>query len=392
MALVSPVSLHGVCCHRCHSHCMAPRVWHSVSVTAHLPGVSHSVTMAAQPHSCHTELLRSPAVLHSFTVAPWGVTRCHCHRAVHRVSLSLWSRRVPRSVTAAPVDCHTESPSVPGAGAVTQCYVTAWPTGCHPLSPSLPAHSVSPSVTVTAWPTGCHPLSLSLHSLGCHTPSPCRTLPSATPCTSHGWHPLSLRTPSVSHPVPTGRGAPPGQHSRSQQPKSPLLPPHVPLRGHVPEPVPSASHAAVTSQHSPLALINCRCWQPLIAARWEGDGPRRVRNERQRDGDRDGGCASRTLPPPAACGRAPPAGQGTVPGVGLRHARMLLSQGPGLTQLSGQLASPWASWLATSQLVSWPDRQTDSWTGNQTGGLLASQSTSHLANEPARQSTSQLAS
>lgn len=122
-------------CHQCH--CMAsvvagvtitawpPGCGNSVRVTAHFPGVSHSVTMAAQPHSCHTELLCSPAVLHSSTVAPWSVTWCHCHRAVHRVSLSLWGRRVPRSVTAAPVDCHTESSSVPGAGAVTQCYVTA---------------------------------------------------------------------------------------------------------------------------------------------------------------------------------------------------------------------------------------------------------------------------
>lgn len=58
--------------------------------------------------------------------------------------------------------------------------------------------------------------------------------------------------------------------------------------------------------------------------------------------------------------------------------------GPGLTwpasQSLGQLADH-------SQLLSWPNKQIDSWTGNLTGGVLARQPTSHLVNDPARQPT-----
>lgn len=157
---------------QCHCHCTDP-------------GASHSVTTAAQSHSCDTVLLRSPAVLQSVTVAPWGVTWCHCHRAVHGVSLSLRGCGVPRTVTAAPMGCHTESPSMPGAWDVTQCYVTAWPMGCHPVSPSL-------------------------HGLGCHTPSLRRMLPSATPCTSRGLSPsVTAHPPQLCHsPSPPAVGHP----------------------------------------------------------------------------------------------------------------------------------------------------------------------------------------
>lgn len=109
-----------------------------------------------------------------------GTQGCHCHCGA----------------TAAPVSCHPESPSGPGAWDVTQCPVTAWPTGCHPLSPSL-------------------------HGLGSRTLSLCRILPSATPCTSR-----RLSPGATAHP---GHGAPWGQHRRSQQLQPLLLQPHVPL-------------------------------------------------------------------------------------------------------------------------------------------------------------------
>ena len=309
MALVSPVSLHGPQCHRCPCHCMAPGVWHGVTVTAWslgygtvslslyapmpvsqvlpslhgpwsvaqchchctAPRASHSVTVAAQSHSCHTVLLRSPAVLHGVTVAPWGVTWCHCHRAVHRVSLSLRGHRVPHSVTAAPVGCHTEST------------VNAWCMGCHivlchcmahGVSPSVTvtavpqcitqcrchcmAHGVSPSVTVTAWPgmshtitaqdaPRCHPLHIpwAVTQCCCAPPQLHRT----------------LSPPAVGHPGDSTAGP------SSPSPRYSL--PHVPLGGHVPEPVPSAHPAprldlaarrAAISHHSPAGPIS----RPLI--------------------------------------------------------------------------------------------------------------------------------
>lgn len=212
---------------RCHCHCTAP-------------GVVHTVTMTALSHSCHAVLPCSPAVLHSATVAPWGVTGCHCHHAAHRVSLSPQGCRLPRSVTAAPVGCHTESSSVPSAWDVTQCYVTAWPTGCHPVSPSLPSCSISPSVAVTAWPTGCHPVSPSLHGLGCRTPSLCRIPHSACPMGCHPAPPciLGCVTPHPHRPrgtLGTAQQLPAAQVPATQRPPGGNSSPS-------PSPLPTHSH------------------------------------------------------------------------------------------------------------------------------------------------------
>lgn len=67
--------------------------------------------------------------------------------------------------------------------------------------------------------------------------------------------------------------------------------------------------------------------------------------------------------PPPACGRAPPAGQGTVPGAGLGHAGMLLAPGLGLTwpasQPLGQLADHQPTAQLARQVESELDRQPD---------------------------------
>lgn len=213
------------------------------------------------------------------TVGPPGATQCHCSSRglSHRVTVSARCR-----------GCHTMlchcvahgvSPTVTaGPQCITQCH-------CHCM-----AHGVSPTVTVTAQPgvphtvtvqdtPQCQPLHTASPAPTCH----CALLP-VTSCPHRPWG-----TPATAQLVPAAQIPPT---------PTPCVPGDAEITGHVPEPVPSASRAAVTSQHSPLALINSRCWQPLIAARWEGDGPRRVRNERQRDGDRDGGCVTHTLPSP----------------------------------------------------------------------------------------------
>lgn len=231
MALVSPVSLHGPQCHRCHCHCMVPGVWHSVTATARtpghhtvsprlhsptrvtrcccaallycrasllLPGVSHGVTVTAQCTGCHCHC--GAAGCHALSLQlPWVVTQSHRQCLVHGMSRSAMSLHGPWGVT----QCHRHCM----AWGVTHRHCA----GCSPVPPP-------------ARPVGCHPVSL-------HTP------------------------PAVSQPIPTGRGTPWGQHSRSQQPKS--------LGGRNPGPVPSAppqldpaaSRAAI-SHRSPAGPIN----------------------------------------------------------------------------------------------------------------------------------------
>lgn len=179
-------------CQECHRRCVAPSVTRRHCMA---PGVRRGVAVTAWPPRCRvlSPSLHGPARAGSRTAprhcaaspclpAPWGVTRRHRHRAVLRVSLSRRGHGVPHSVTAAPMGCHTESPSVPGAGDVTLRYVTAWPTGVtqrhrhcrpavyHTASLSLHGPRASPRVAVTAWPTGCHSVTAQL-----------RISPTATP-------------------------------------------------------------------------------------------------------------------------------------------------------------------------------------------------------------------
>lgn len=172
----------------------------------------HSVTVSARSCTRGTVLQHSPA-------APplVGVTRCHCHRALHGVSLLLPGHGVPHSVTAAPMGCHRESVSLPGAWGVTQCHVTAWPTGVtqrHVTAvPQRMAQRCRQRVAC-----GCHPALLSLHGPWGVTQRHF-TVPRPLPCTSCGLPPLSLHGPQPTggcvptvpelvppaHPVPVPR-------------------------------------------------------------------------------------------------------------------------------------------------------------------------------------------
>lgn len=175
MALVSPVSLHGPQCHRCHCHCMVPGVWHSVTVTARtpghhtvsprlhsptrvtrcccaallycrasllLPGVSHGVTVTAQCTGCHCHC--GAAGCHALSLQlPWVVTQSHRQCLVHGMSRSAMSLHGPWGVT----QCHRHCM----AWGVTHRHCA----GCSPVPPP-------------ARPVGCHPVSL-------HTPPSCVT-------------------------------------------------------------------------------------------------------------------------------------------------------------------------------------------------------------------------
>lgn len=199
MALVSPVSLHSICCHRCHCHWTAPGVWHSVSVTAHLPGVSpwlHSPTRVTR--SCYTALrcctasLLLPGVSHGVTVTA-QCTGCHCHceaAGCHAVSLQL-----PWIVTQSHRQCPVQglshnAMSLRGPRGVTHCHCHCRPTVHHPVSLSLhgPRGVTHCHRHCTAWgathrhraghspvPTPAHRIAgthLSLRTPPCHILSP----------------------------------------------------------------------------------------------------------------------------------------------------------------------------------------------------------------------------
>ena len=291
------LSLHGPwSVARCHRHCVVPGVWHSVAVTACPHAGVTDVTIPAwslecgaaslSPHSrrgvtqCHRGCT-VPLVSHSAAAQPCSIAQRHCcSLGCHMVSLS------PRSAQGVTV---TAGP--PGA---TQCdcssrglshrvTVNAWCMGCHivlchcmahGVSPSVTvtavpqcitqcrchcmAHGVSPSVTVTAWPgvsrtitaqdaPRCHPLHVPWAVTQC-----CR----APPQLHHAPSPPAVRHPGDSTAGPS-----------SPSPRYSL--PHVPLGGHVPEPVPSAHLAprpdlaarrAAISHHSPAGPIS----RPLI--------------------------------------------------------------------------------------------------------------------------------
>ncbi|RMC01607.1 hypothetical protein DUI87_22048 [Hirundo rustica rustica] len=87
--------------------------------------------------------------------------------------------------------------------------------------------------------------------------------------------------------------------------------------------------------------------------------------------------------PPTPC--PPPAGQGTVPGVGLGHARTWLAPGPGLTWPASQSL---ADHQPTAQLARQADRQLDrqpDWCSTGQAANLV-----NVVNGPTRQSTGQL--
>lgn len=139
---------------RCHCHCTAPGVAHTVTMTAlsHscravlpctapllLPGVSQGVTVSAQRTGCHCH--RGAAGCHAASLQlPWVVIQSHHQCPVHGMSPSAMSLHGPRGVTR----CHRH---------------------CRPAV--------------------YHPVSLSLHGLGCHGPSPCRIPRSACPMGCH---------------------------------------------------------------------------------------------------------------------------------------------------------------------------------------------------------------
>lgn len=220
-------------CQESHCHCVFPSVTQRRCAA---PGVWRGVAVTAWPPRCHTlsPSLHGPARTGSRTAprhrtasprlpAPWGVTRCHYHRAVLRVSLSRHGHGVPHSVTAAPMGCHTESLSVPGAGDVTPRHVTAWPTGVtqrhrhcrpaayHTASLSLHGPRVSPSVAVAAWPTGCH--SVTAQRRISPTATPLRVPRAVTSVTARPWGAL--------RPVPSlpALGTAWGQRPRDRLPK-----------------------------------------------------------------------------------------------------------------------------------------------------------------------------
>lgn len=199
MVLVSPVSLHGICCRRCHYHCIAPGVWQQCPCYCTLPwGVTQC------HHGC-----TAPLVSHGAAVQPCGVAQLHCcSLECHMVSLS------PRSaqgvtVTVGPpgaTQCHCSS-----RGLSHRVIISPWCWGCHTMLCHCVAHRVSPTVTVTAGPqciTHCH-----RHCMA-HGVSPTVTV-TAQPGVPHTvtmrdppqWH--SLHPLVTAHPLRvTGREAP----------------------------------------------------------------------------------------------------------------------------------------------------------------------------------------
>lgn len=194
----------------------------STAPRRHRSWVSHGVTVTARCTGCHCCCLATGCHTVSLQL-PWVVTGSQCHCLAHGVShsaMSLHGPRVSPSVT-----------SPPSRSAWHSVAVSAWPAGvtqrcCHCMargvsrSVTSPRHGHSP-----AHPVGCHPCH-------CTVPNP---LGDASP-----------QSPSWSHP-PT-----------------PSLSP--------------AARQAVIFHQSPAvsisqALIKYRCWQPLIAKRWEGGGP-----------------------------------------------------------------------------------------------------------------------
>lgn len=121
---------------QCHHHHTVLHAWHSA---------------AAQPRG----------------VTVHGVTWCHCHCTLHGVSLLLPGHGVPHSVTAAPMGCHTESLSLPGAR-VSHSAMSLHGPRVSPGLTSPPSRSASHSVAASAWPAGVTQHCCHCVAWGCH--------------------------------------------------------------------------------------------------------------------------------------------------------------------------------------------------------------------------------
>lgn len=217
---------------------------------------------------------------------PWVVTQSHHQCLLHGMSHSAMSLHGPRCVT--------------------QCHRHCWPTVYHPVSlaPCSPQRVTQCHCHCTAWSVTHHRCAGAPVPPRCHCAPPSSVIPRGAPWGQH------------SSPCPLGVGD-----------MSPSLSPRL---------APAAKREWQFPVTHRRALIKPRCWQPLIAARREGGGSRRVRNEGRGQGQ------GWMCQPRLRLQLGSRVGKGTV-------AQHWARSWPGgqAHPAAGQPASPWGHWPAS---------------------------------------------